>query len=67
MLIYKGLSFIPGVPARDLSVEEVKIFGEKRLLASGLYSKPKIMRRHEAVKEDYYDKWAQGITSDSAE
>jgi hypothetical protein len=30
---------IPGVPARDLTDEEVREYGEARLLASGLYRK----------------------------
>lgn len=29
--------FLPGVPARDLEDGEVKEYGEKELLASGLY------------------------------
>ncbi len=38
-------SYLPGVPARDLTIEEVLRFGEDRILKSGLYrksrSKPK--------------------------
>ena len=30
-------SFIPKIPARDLSTDEVRRFGLKRLLESGLY------------------------------
>jgi hypothetical protein len=30
-------AFIPGIPARDLSDEEVKEYGRKTLLDSGLY------------------------------
>ena len=45
-LIYTGGGFggsLPNVPARDLTDEEVKQHGgEKELLASGLYEKPKI-------------------------
>ena len=42
MLIYKGNGeFIAGVPARDLSDEEVKKYDEKKLIQSGLYEKPK--------------------------
>ena len=42
MLIYIGSSFLPGIPARDLSAEEVKQYGgEKYLLSTGLYAKPK--------------------------
>jgi hypothetical protein len=29
-----------GIPARDLTAEEVKEFGEEYLLATGLYAKP---------------------------
>ena len=39
-LIYKGGGFLPKIPARDLSAEEVKAFGLERLLASGLYEEP---------------------------
>jgi hypothetical protein len=38
-LRYVGQSAIFGVPARDLSQEEARIHGERRLLASGLYIK----------------------------
>lgn len=34
---YIGNGFIPGVPARDLSEEEVKEFGKRWLKRSGLY------------------------------
>ncbi|MFA7253999.1 MAG: hypothetical protein WC107_05610 [Patescibacteria group bacterium] len=34
---YLGHGFIPGVPARNLTIAEVKIYGKERLLASGLY------------------------------
>lgn len=38
MLIYIGQGFIPDIPARDLSVEEVKQYGgEKYLLSTGLW------------------------------
>ena len=40
MLIYIGGGFIHGVPARNLSDEEVKQHGKARLLASGLYKEP---------------------------
>lgn len=40
MMKYVGQgSFLPGVPARDLTAGEVKKFGEEELLASGLYEK----------------------------
>lgn len=39
-LKYVGDGFIPGIPARDLTDEEVKQYGgEKKLLATGLYEK----------------------------
>ena len=42
MLIYKGNGgFIAGVPAMDLSDEEVKKYNENKLIKSGLYEKPK--------------------------
>jgi len=40
-------SFVAGVPARDLSDEEVKLFGEKWLLATGLYKK----KRRKKIKQ----------------
>lgn len=42
MLEYIGNGeFIPGVPARDLTGEEVKALGgEQALIGSGLYRKP---------------------------
>lgn len=36
-LKYLGGGYLPGVPARDLSAEEVESFGIDMLLASGLY------------------------------
>ena len=40
MLKYKGNGALVGVPARDLSDEEVEAYGgERMLLASGLYKK----------------------------
>ena len=45
MLKYIGNgSFLAGVPARDLSVAEVKQYGKKRLLDSGLYVEVKTKR-----------------------
>jgi hypothetical protein len=42
MLKYIGDGFIPGVPARDLTDEEVeKCGGEEFLLSTGLYKKSK--------------------------
>lgn len=34
-----GGSFLPGVPARDLSKDEAEEYGVSRLLRSGLYDK----------------------------
>ena len=46
-------SFIPHIPSRDLSAEEVKRFGKERLLGSKLYEefKPSKPRRVKVVKE----------------
>lgn len=38
--IGKG-AFIPGVPARDLSADEIELYNEEILLNSGLYRKRK--------------------------
>lgn len=41
MLVYIGNGFLPGVPARDLTAEEVEKYGgESYLLDTGLYTKP---------------------------
>lgn len=40
-LKYTGAGFMPGVPARDLTLDEAKQFNERELLASGLYVKVK--------------------------
>lgn len=37
MLRYVGNGFLAGVPARDLTDEEAKAFGEEVLTRSGLY------------------------------
>ena len=50
MLKYVGNGFIDNVPARDLSDEEVKKYGEKALLDSGLYIKTSIEKE---VKHGY--------------
>ena len=42
--------FIPGVPARDLNAEEVKKFGEERLLKSNLYEEVKRKSKAELEK-----------------
>lgn len=40
--------FIPGIPARDLTTAEVKLYGKDRLLASGLY----VEKRQRKVVEE---------------
>ena len=47
---------LPNIPARDLTDEEVKRFGEKMLIKSGLYEVDKPIRQKyskdkEAIKE----------------
>jgi len=42
---YVGRGFIPGVPARDLTEEEVERFGAKMLEDSGLYEKARTSGR----------------------
>ena len=37
-LRYLGGGFLPGVPSRDLSSDEVKRFGYNKLMNSGLYA-----------------------------
>jgi len=41
----KGRGLLPGVPARDLTDDEVKQYGKDRLLKSGLYEEAKQPRR----------------------
>ena len=51
-LIYIGNGFIPGIPARDLTSDEVKKYGGvKFLLSLGLYAKPKKQKKKLEVKE----------------
>lgn len=51
-LKYVGAGFVPGIPARDLTAEEVKEFGgEKFLLETGLYNKPD-EKKSNIVKEE---------------
>ena len=52
MLIYIGKGFLNGLPARNLTDDEVEALGgEKVLLATGLYKKPGIEK--EEVKHGY--------------
>jgi len=60
MLKYVGNGWIHGVPARDLSGEEVRKYGKQRLLDSGLYIEIKDKTAHSEVKHG-----KQGITQDS--
>lgn len=52
---YKGNGFYVGVPARDLSAQEVERFGRDFLLALGLYEeeKPKPKRAEEPKQEPF--------------
>ena len=43
-------AFLIGVPARDLNAEEVKKFGEERLLKSNLYEEVKRKSKAELEK-----------------
>ena len=57
MLKYIGNKFLPGIPARDLSDEEVKQFGgEKKLIATGLYEAPK---KERVSKKEEGEKWQE--------
>jgi len=55
-MIYTGggfKGFLPGIPARDLTSEEVvKFGGEATLLTTGLYELPKQQRRVSKKKEE---------------
>lgn len=51
MLRYIGKAFIVGVPARDLTDEELTRFNKRRLLDSGLY----IEVREKKVKKKYQE------------
>lgn len=53
MLKYIGTGFIPTIPARDLTNEEVEKYGgEEELLATGLYAKPKESRAKKAQEKE---------------
>lgn len=60
MLKYNGKGFLTGVPARDLTDDEVNQFGKDKLLKSGLYTeegkerskKSKRLETAESVVED---------------
>lgn len=36
-ITYLGGGFIPGIPARDMTKTEAKVYGLERMLKSGLY------------------------------
>jgi len=47
---YNGGGFIAGIPARDLTAEEVRRYGRERLLKSGLYMEVRKSKRLEAAE-----------------
>jgi hypothetical protein len=51
-LIYKGNGFYVGVPARDLTPEEVKKYGEAFLLSLGLFEQPQPKRTRKLAQPD---------------
>ena len=52
-LIYIGTSWLPGVPARDLTADEVKNYGGKEILiASGNYKEPTVIKPTQTPKKD---------------
>lgn len=52
MLRYLHNGYLAGVPARDLTDEEAKQYGKKRLLESGLYQEIRERKpRKETTKE----------------
>ncbi len=59
-LKYMGGGFVPGVPARDLTDAEARQYGERGLVASGLYRAVSKSRRPAAENKlelpDYQDK-----------
>ena len=53
---YIGHGFIVGIPARDLTTAEVKLYGKERLLASGLYfEKLSVKEKVKEVENDERD------------
>lgn len=52
-LLYIGGGFIPGVPARSLTAEEVDQYGgEQRLLKSRVYKRPSEQLESEEPKQE---------------
>ena len=59
MLKYNGKGWLPGIPARDLTDEEVKEYGgEMKLLATKLYEKEAPKKAHKPKKEEG-EKWQE--------
>lgn len=56
MLKYTGNGFMPGVPARDLTEDEVKQYGRARLLRTGLYSEVSRRTKPVVAELDLLDK-----------
>ena len=62
---YIGKGFIPGIPARNLTLVEVKRFGKEYLLSTGLYvEKLSVKEKHTEVTNGERD---QSITSNTTE
>lgn len=47
----KGLEGIVGVPARDLTEEEVKQFNKRDLIASGCYTEVKKVSKQDGTRD----------------
>ena len=48
---YIGGGFLAGIPARDLTSEEVKFYGRERLLKSGLYQEVRAKSKRSEAAE----------------
>lgn len=61
--------WLPGVPARDLSIEEVERYGRKRLLDSGLYAEDEPEEKEDCTRCNGFGLYANGraIGKDSAQ
>jgi hypothetical protein len=62
MLKYNGNGFLAGIPARDLTDDEVREFGEKELLATGLYSREEKTEEQQIEKKEVKHGRNKGIT-----
>lgn len=66
MLKYVGTGSLAGIPARDLTDDEVKQFGETFLLSTGLYAKVveekqvKASHENKLVQPENEDKGCEG-------